>query len=187
MMKKVIVVWSLLNIISFSLSSNILDDRSVGPPCLDSLLSWKGKPNKINNQSTGIGSFIDKIYIIHYSKATDRKVKMIDTLLSIGVNENSSIVDFVEDFDREELPHELGKCVNCGETNISPAVCSVNLKHIAAYHDIVKQGHGLSLIIEDDIDLSGPEAVTDVIINNNIYRGIHTNIQTLTYYPIFAQ
>jgi hypothetical protein len=90
------------------------------------------------------------------------------------------------------LPHDLGNCVQCGEKEISPAVCSVNLKHIAAYHDIVKQvslyshvvcvcvyaffffffsscsiichaqGHQLSIILEDDIALSGPEPVTEV-------------------------
>jgi hypothetical protein len=136
-------------------SIDILDSRPVGPSCLDPLLKWSGKPHKrrnhidkssgiqdvtaLHSEEGGLESLIDKIYVIHYSRAEDRKVKMLETLASVGVPENSSLVDFVEQFDREELPHDLGNCVQCGEKEISPAVCSVNLKHIAAYHDIVKQ------------------------------------------------
>mmetsp|Transcript_11032 Transcript_11032/g.22077 ORF Transcript_11032/g.22077 Transcript_11032/m.22077 type:complete len:292 (-) Transcript_11032:262-1137(-) len=72
----------------------------------------------------------------------------------------SGAVDFVEAYDRENIPHALATCVRCGYRSAGPAVCSVNLKHVSAYRDMVRHGYGLSLLLEDDIALTGPRAVT---------------------------
>ena len=83
---------------------------------------------------------------------------MEETLFSAGVDPNSTAVEFVEDFDRDALDPGLSKCIRCGDP---PAVCSVNTKHVAAYADMVREGHGLSLLLEDDIALTGPRSPTE--------------------------
>lgn len=103
------------------------------------------------------GGHLDKVYVIHYSRAAYRRDLMAKELARVGINvSNSTAYEFVTLYDREELGSEqaLRSCTRCGEHH-GMAVCSVNLKHVAAWMDIVRMGYETALILEDDIDLSG--------------------------------
>jgi len=76
-------------------------------------------------------------------------------LRTIGLDSNSSAIDFVTAYDREEMGQDLVQCARCGLSNKGAGICSVNLKHVAVHADIYRNGYRSALILEDDISLDG--------------------------------
>lgn len=102
---------------------------------------------------------VDKIFIIHYTPAFYRRKLMMNELLRVGVGVQAN-VEFVEVYDRENISAgnldtlRLATCTRCGMSGRhGNAICSVNLKHLSAWMDIVRRNYDVALILEDDIEL----------------------------------
>jgi GR25 family glycosyltransferase involved in LPS biosynthesis len=93
---------------------------------------------------------VDKIYICHYHKLTDRKKAMMDQLDEFGMTEYV----FVENFDKDSWDiksiNEQYPKINAPETRMSPAEKSLALKHSWIVQDTQEKGYSSVLVLEDD-------------------------------------
>lgn len=93
---------------------------------------------------------VNKIYILHYKKLTDRKKSIIDQLQKLGLDNYI----FVEQFDKdswniEEITKEFPKVFNSDkETN--DAEKSLALKHAWVVLDMSTNNYSSVLVLEDD-------------------------------------
>ena len=125
-----------------------------------------------------------KTYIMHYSPLCERRGFILDQLSSAGINE----FQLVTEFDRENLTQEDLLRYNddpdfhkevCeisrqphGFAGLSPYTyekmrlpsISLNLKHLHAFKDFLKQDLEFALFLEDDCHFSGPSVRIDDII-----------------------
>lgn len=102
---------------------------------------------------------IDRIYISHYTKLTDRK-EYLQKALSFVDNE----IRWIEEFDREDLtediikkyiakdvryPKEMNAPAKNGQMNLAEIGCSIS--HFYAFNEIVEKGFQNAILFEDDI------------------------------------
>lgn len=91
-----------------------------------------------------------KIFVLHYSKLTDRKRNIIQQF------ERNDITDyeFIEKFDKDTITDE--ECPEFSRDYITKrrTELSIHLKHIYAFRLIVRENYDQALIFEDDVVLS---------------------------------
>jgi glycosyl transferase family 25 len=86
-----------------------------------------------------------KIFVLHYSKLTNRKIHMIDQLKK----QNITDYEFIEKFDKDELTiHDR----ILFDVNYKKSTMSLHLKHNYAYK-IIAEKYEHALIFEDDVIL----------------------------------
>ena len=87
-----------------------------------------------------------KIFVLHYSKLTERKANIIQQFELHNITD----YEFIEQFDKDELmePEIANFTEKCSST-----VISLFLKHIHVYKQIVEQQYENALIFEDDVIL----------------------------------
>jgi GR25 family glycosyltransferase involved in LPS biosynthesis len=86
-----------------------------------------------------------KIFILHYSKLTERK----ESILKQFQEQNIRDYEFIEDYDKDELTEEeLNRFQDLAKSKIS-----LILKHVLAYKKIA-ESYEEALILEDDVFLS---------------------------------
>ncbi len=85
-----------------------------------------------------------KIFVLHYSKLTDRKMFIIKQFEKHGITD----YEFIEKYDKEDIQSEY----NNKFKKVSIGSASLILKHIHVYHEIM-QKYDQALIFEDDVVL----------------------------------
>lgn len=96
---------------------------------------------------------IDKIYVCHYTKLTDRKIILQETLNKLGLD-----VEWVEVYDKEVMDlsnYPLYKQVfninnNCIR-KLKDSEISLILKHNYIWEDMIKNNYQNVLVLEDDV------------------------------------
>jgi len=87
-----------------------------------------------------------KVFVVHYSKLTERKQHMITQFMKKGITD----YEFVENFNKEDItPEQYSRFTE----NIKPSMVSVSLKTFWIYNEIA-QKYSSAIIFEDDIILS---------------------------------
>ena len=137
-------------------------------PCIWELLT----ATKAHERSSGgahAGYLFDKAYVVHYTPRKHRKARSIERLRSIGLRSNNSGSDnvaIVSEFDAESIPPHHRKCLveasrpRCGQ-GMTAGLISVNLKHYAAYYDMLRHGYAFGLVMEDDAAYTDGVKVVD--------------------------
>jgi GR25 family glycosyltransferase involved in LPS biosynthesis len=106
---------------------------------------------------------IENVYVVHYTKLTDRKNKIIEQFADVSKN-----LHFINEYDQEELSQEVlskfySPTIDDWVRKVSPlwdirqhrprylnpAEISCTIKHILAIQEVAKNGDGF--IIEDDL------------------------------------
>jgi GR25 family glycosyltransferase involved in LPS biosynthesis len=87
-----------------------------------------------------------KIFILHYSKLTERK----QSILQQFAKHNITDFEFIEKYDKDSLTNE-NKILF--EANFRPSMMSLMLKHFYVYKEIAEK-YKRALILEDDVILS---------------------------------
>lgn len=144
----------------WDLMQNRMGAANVPVTCMNRS-AWLSPPARDGGKVLGV----DKIYIIHYSRASYRHALMTTQLARVGVDAGAPVVEFVRVYDREEFAKGqadvlfVASCSGCGfripGQAYSTALCSTNLKHAAAWMDIFRRGYESALLLEDDMDLCG--------------------------------
>lgn len=83
-----------------------------------------------------------KVYIIHYTKLTDRKPVMLGQMRNNGITD----FEFIEKCDKEDLTDTE---ISIFQDNFNKSLISIFFKHIHAYGEIIRN-HDYALILEDD-------------------------------------
>ena len=144
-------------------------------PCIWELLT-KYKAYERSSGGGHAGYLFDKAYVVHYSPRAHRKARSIERLRAIGLrsdNNGSDNVAVVSEFDAEQIPARHVKCLveasrpKCA-TGMTPGLISVNMKHYAAYYDMLRRGYPFGLVMEDDAAYTDGVKEVD---NPNAFRG----------------
>lgn len=86
-----------------------------------------------------------KIFVVHYSKLTERKKHILQQFNKHGLED----YEFIQNFDREDLtPSDISRF-----TNISPGAMSISLANFFIYKQISEK-YEYALIFEDDVILA---------------------------------
>lgn len=117
---------------------------------------------------------VDKIFIIHYKKLTDRRKFMEEQLRNSGLENN---VEWLTNFDKDEwdldnikktYPHMFdGSGIHCKllETKLHISDVSLSLKHAYILNKIVEENLSSALIFEDDVWIN-----SDFVEKFNLYK-----------------
>jgi GR25 family glycosyltransferase involved in LPS biosynthesis len=97
----------------------------------------------VNNRSD---NYIEKIFVLHYSKLVDRKKHIIDQFKKQNITE----YEFIEKYDKNEITNEESSLF---VPNYSKSTMSLHLKHNYVYN-LIANNYSNALIFEDDIILS---------------------------------
>ena len=91
-----------------------------------------------------------KIFVMHYSKLTDRKKHILDQFKKHDIQEFT----FIEKFDKDEITED--QCPEFDQNYITNkrSCLSLHLKHIYAYKLMITENIDEALIFEDDVILS---------------------------------
>ncbi|NBP66509.1 MAG: glycosyltransferase family 25 protein [Bacteroidetes bacterium] len=91
-----------------------------------------------------------KIFVLHYSKLTDRKRHIIQQFERHGITE----YEFIEKFDKDAITDD--ECSEFSRDYITKrrAELSLHLKHIYLYRLMVRENYDQVLVFEDDVILS---------------------------------
>jgi glycosyl transferase family 25 len=91
-----------------------------------------------------------KIFVLHYSKLTDRKEHILDQFKKHNIREFT----FIENFDKDEITED--QCPEFDQNYITNkrSCLSLHLKHIYAYKLMITENIDEALIFEDDVILS---------------------------------
>jgi len=94
---------------------------------------------------------IDKIYVIHYSKLTERK----KNILKQFEDNNITNYEFIDNYDRDTITINtlLEYSTNPYKLNCGIITACVAIAHIETYKKIINNNYNLCLIFEDDIIL----------------------------------
>ena len=94
---------------------------------------------------------IDKIYVIHYSKLTERK----KNLLKQFEDNNITNYEFIDNYDRETITQDtlLKYSTEPHKLDYGIITACVAISHIETYKKIINNNYNLCLIFEDDIIL----------------------------------
>lgn len=94
---------------------------------------------------------VDHVYICHYKKLVDRKIKVLEQLDLFKITNFS----FVELFDKDNWDESdiLKKYPKINDTNMTPAEKSLALKHAWIVQDMHEKKYDSILVLEDDVVL----------------------------------
>lgn len=96
------------------------------------------------------------IYVIHYTRFTERRAHMEALLRNSGLDQFP--IRWVTEHDREELLNSHAEGKWCDPGKLAAGSVSLILKHLLAYQLITVKPQGWHLILEDDI-LIQPESL----------------------------
>jgi glycosyl transferase, family 25 len=91
-----------------------------------------------------------KIYVLHYSKLTDRKSHILSQFKKHGIQE----FEIIERFDKDEITDEQCTLFDPNYVTNKRAQLSLHLKHLYVYERIITEDIEEALILEDDVILS---------------------------------
>ena len=91
-----------------------------------------------------------KIYVLHYSKLTDRKSHILSQFKKHGIQE----FEIIERFDKDEITDEQCTLFDPNYVTNKRAQLSLHLKHLYVYERIITEDIEEALVLEDDVILS---------------------------------
>lgn len=91
-----------------------------------------------------------RIFVLHYSKLTDRKEHILEQFKKHGIRD----FEFIEHFDKDEIADD--ECTEFDQNYITDrrSELSLHLKHFYIYNLMVTENIDEALIFEDDVVLS---------------------------------
>ena len=96
------------------------------------------------NDIIQISDFYEKIYVIHHSTLTERKLYLEEKFSEFNLTEK---VEWVSLYETEEDQNKLKN-----PFEINNKVLAVNMSHIYCYQQQIKKKYKNILIFEDDVD-----------------------------------
>lgn len=98
---------------------------------------------------------VDKIYITHWSKLSDRKIKLINDLTNLGITDYTWVESYDKDtWNVDDIKKEYPFVFEYNSTikrNLRWSEISLVLKHVEIVKDILKNNYKSALILEDDV------------------------------------
>lgn len=129
-------------------------------------------------------SVIEKIYIVHYTKLTERVEEMkkrFDKILPRDWR-STDLVTFITPFDGDKITKDQILCLvpeaqNASLRTARPSrgTVSVTTKHHLAYYDMLKHGYSAAMITEDDVDFLDRFSEKLTIVLDNLKKQAWSN------------
>ena len=99
---------------------------------------------------------IDKIFICHWDKLTDRKEKLIKVLSEENIFDYEFVCDYDKDtWSEEEIKYDFPKIFEVVEgygRKLKPSEISLSLKHVKIIREVAEK-YEYALVLEDDVIL----------------------------------
>jgi len=121
-------------------------------------MPWTTPPKPFRSPSTGYHRALPelKIFVISLRRATERRRHMERLLSSLGLN--AEFVDAVDGSSltpEQQATYDRDRALRVYGAEMTPAEIGCHLSHLSIYERIVREGLGVTLVLEDDIECDG--------------------------------